>query len=110
MAYSGMSWSTLPLKTISSTIENSASATMPLVKASRSPRNWNRRGRKRSLARIEARRGKSANEVLAASTRIRAVAICSSTYSGLPSPSTTRPNCESTVSSSAGRMPICMAT
>ena len=46
---------------------------MPLVNASRSPRNWNRRGRKRSRARMLASRGKSAKAVLAASTSSSAV-------------------------------------
>ena len=38
-AYNGMSASRLPLKTTSSTIDSSARATIPVVNASRSPRN-----------------------------------------------------------------------
>src|SRR5207249_9631407 len=61
------------------------------------PRNWKVRGAKRSRARIEDRRGKSAKEVFAVSTSIRAVAICSTNQSG-PGPNTVLPICEITVS------------
>ena len=49
---------------------------MPLVKTSRSPRWANCVGRKRSRAIRLASRGKSANEVFAATSRIAAVAAC----------------------------------
>ena len=64
---------------------HSESATMPVVKASRSPRKANWRGRNPSRARNEERRGKSAKLVLAARTRIRAVAIWAMTRTA-PSP------------------------
>ena len=55
------------------------------VKASRSPRNANWRGRNPSRARNEERRGKSAKLVLAASTRMSAVATWA-TIRTAPSP------------------------
>ena len=57
----------------------SESATIPVVKASRSPRKANWRGRKPSRARKEERRGKSAKLVFAASTRMSAVATWATT-------------------------------
>jgi hypothetical protein len=57
-------------------LSSTLSTTMPLEKASRSPRFMNCRGRYRSRATIEASRGKSAYAVLAASTRISIVAAC----------------------------------
>ena len=72
--YSGIRPLTLAWKTMSSAMAMPARAMMPVVKASRSPRKANWRGRKPSRARKDERRGKSAKLVLAASTRMRAVA------------------------------------
>jgi len=65
-----------PRKTQSRIAENRPSMMMPLEKTSRSPRFRNCSGRKRSRAIRLASLGKSANEVLAASTRIAAVDAC----------------------------------
>ena len=59
-AYSGISRFTSALNTMSSPTEAAPSTMMPFENASRSPRNRNWWGRKRSRARIEPRRGKSA--------------------------------------------------
>ena len=59
---------------------------MPVLNASRSPRNWKTRGRNPSRARMLDRRGKSANDVLAARTSSTAVAIWTSHRYGEPSP------------------------
>ena len=87
---------TLALKTTSSTIAMPASATIPVVKASRSPRKPNERGMKPSRARKLERRGKSAKLVLAASARSSAVATWIR-IRNQPSPITWRVSSDSTV-------------
>ena len=74
---------------------------MPVVNASRSPRNANWRGMKSSRARNEERRGKSANAVFAARARTRTVATWMRTKRA-PSPKTSRAICDRTVCSSCG--------
>ena len=64
MAYSGMSASTRPPNATATRMARAASATIPALNASRSPRYANRRGMNPSRARIEASRGKSAKLVL----------------------------------------------
>ena len=76
MAYNGMRASTRPPNAARTTIERTARATMPVLNASRSPRNANRLGMNPSRARSDASRGKSANEVLAARTRMPMVESC----------------------------------
>src|SRR4029077_3902138 len=71
-----MSREVSPLNTHANSAEKKASRRMPLEKTSRSPTFMNCCGRKRSRAIRPAGRGKSANEVFAASTRIAAVDVC----------------------------------
>ncbi len=59
-AYSGISAEMSPLKTMISTPATAARKITPLEKTNRAPRLKNWRGRKPSLAMIDARRGKSA--------------------------------------------------
>ena len=65
---------TLAPNATTSSMEAAARAMMPLENTSRWPRLVNCRGRNMSAAWKLARRGKSANDVLAASTRISIVA------------------------------------
>ena len=76
IAYSGISASTVPPKATRITIARMARATIPVLNASRSPRNAKPLGMNPSRARIEASRGKSAKLVLAARIRIPVVANC----------------------------------
>ena len=76
MAYSGISASTRPPNAARTTIDRTASATIPVLNASRSPRNANRLGMNPSRARSDDRRGKSAKDVLAARTRMPIVESC----------------------------------
>ncbi len=75
-----------------------------MEKTSRCPRLVNCRGRNESPAWKLARRGKSANEVFAARTRINIVEACStrkSAWPTVPVPYTARPICASTDSLSS---------
>ena len=56
--------------------DTTASATMPVLNASRSPRCANWRGMKRSVAMIDASRGNPLNAVFAARMRMIAVVAC----------------------------------
>jgi hypothetical protein len=67
---------TLPPKTTTSTAATAARATMPLLKARRSPRKANCPGRNLSRAIRLARRGKSAKAVFAARISRTVVANC----------------------------------
>ena len=106
--YSGMRALTLPLNATSNAIATAARTTMPVLNASRSPRNWNWRGRKPSRARMLDRRGKSANDVFAARISSSAVAIWTSQRYGDPSPTIVLATWLTTVTCSdgSGRMPI----
>ena len=92
---------TLAPKTTSSRPASPESATMPVVNASRSPRNANWRGMKPSRAMNEDSRGKSANAVFAASARTRTVASWMRTKK-MPSPTSSCAICARTVCSSLG--------
>ncbi len=72
--YNGSSDCVSPRKPTMSTAANSDRTRMPLENARRSPWFMNWRGRYRSRETIDARRGKSAYAVFAASTRISVVA------------------------------------
>ena len=74
MAYRGIRAWVLPPKSTRSTQESPARMRIPLLKTRRSPRLANCRGRKRSLAMMEASMGNPAKLVLTASRRITAVA------------------------------------
>ena len=86
-ANSGMSALTSPPNATSRVPAATASTSIPFDRTSRSPRFASWRGRKPSVATMPARRGKSANAVLAESVRIIAVDACNSQYSG-PVPKT----------------------
>ena len=76
IAYSGISRLTSPPVASSVRIAEPARKMIPLENTSRWPRTMNWRGMKLSPAWNEARRGKSAKLVLAASTRISIVPTC----------------------------------
>ncbi len=82
----------------------SASATSPLLNASRSPMCRNRRGACPSRAMKNSSRGKSLNAVFAASSRISAVVAWRIAYPG-PLGNVTRPSWDSSVSSARGARP-----
>ena len=70
IAYSGISASTRPPNAARTTIDRTASATIPALNARRSPRNAKRLGMNPSRASSDDSRGKSAKEVLAARMRM----------------------------------------
>jgi hypothetical protein len=76
MAYSGMRAVVTPPKAMMRPDAATARKTTPLENTRRSPRLVNCRGRKPSRAMNDDRRGKSAYAVLAARTRMAAVANC----------------------------------
>ncbi len=108
IAYRGIRASTRPPKATATRMARIARATIPALKARRSPRYAKPRGMNPSRARIEASRGKSAKLVWAASTRIPIVEM-RRMYQASPWPKVARPICERTDSVWDGTAPATLA-
>ena len=104
IAYSGMSASTRPPKATTTTIESTASATIPVLNASRSPRKA-KRARHVAIASQQRRQPREVGEGGVRGEDKDAHRRELKNVVGDPVPKTARPICEMTVSCSVGTAP-----